>query len=87
MREEELEQIILNKVQEGVKNYIENLDVLQETKEYKIVKIYKDNMNESSLMDTHNISTGDSNKTRDYFKNKSSRLERTKLLEEESLVS
>lgn len=45
MREEELEQIILNKVQESVKNYIDGLDVIQETKDYKIVKIYKDNFN------------------------------------------
>ena len=58
---------------------MDSLEVIQETKDYKVVKIYKDNFNESSLLDTmHNV-TGDSNKTKEYFKHKSSKLERTKL--------
>lgn len=76
MREEEIEQIVSKKVQQSVKNYLDSLQVIQETKDYKIVKIYKESINDSGTDSLHNFSTGDSYKTKEY------RNYRTKLLQE-----
>ena len=52
-----------------MKNYISNLEVVHETKEYKIVKIYKDGHDESLMMESiNNGSTGDTNKTHENLK-------------------
>ena len=52
-----------------MKTYISNLEVVHETKDYKIVKIYKDSNNESLMMESiHNESTGDTNITHENVK-------------------
>ena len=65
-----------------MKSYLDSLQVIQETKDYKIVKIYKDSINDSRMDSLYNFSTGDSYKTKE---NKN--YVRTKLLQEESIRS
>ena len=43
MREEELDSILCNAIEKGVKEYIKKSEIVESTAEYKLIKVYKPN--------------------------------------------
>lgn len=57
MREQEIEYMIEEKIKQRIKEYCEDMEIIEETQNYKIVKIYKtDEEIEESENSHHNLS-------------------------------